>query len=179
MDIFIDEPLTLRVHQVADPDGLSNHRGHDAEEADVVLVVAPLLEGQIDADGADRFFSGLDWHADEADVSALEVLAPRAIEKHRLLAGTRDDHRFAALDDSARHSFADRVAGRLSLLGEAFGRFHMEQSGIGAQEGDRAAHDAVSSVEKLQHALERRPQAGPARQRVVDLGQRGQSGGVV
>ena len=174
VDVLLGQPLALGVDEVVDADGLGDHGRDHVEELDVALVVAPLLERQVDADGPHRLLAlaGLDGDADEADVAPVEVLAAGPVEEHRLLAGPRHDDRLRGLDDPARHPFADGVAGRAPLRGQPLGRLHVQEPRVGVQQRDRSAHDAVAPVEELHHPLQGGPQAGAAREGVVHLGQR-------
>ena len=145
----------------------------DAEELDAAVVVALRLEPEIDGERADRLPVQRDRHADEAQL-LLRVLGParREIEERRLAAHARHDDRLAALDDLAGDALAELDADGARAILEALDGFDVQLAV--AQQRDHAAHDAVMTEQRAQHALQRGLEIERARERLADLEQRRQ-----
>jgi hypothetical protein len=175
--VLVHQPPALLFDQALNVQRLRNHRADDAEELDAALVVALRLELQVHGEGADGLTLHVDRHADEAQLVARNVGAPRhTVQELGLLADARDDNRLAALHDLTRDPFAHLERGAACPVIEPFDGFNLQLAF--AQQRDHAAHDAVVADQDLKHSLHRRLEVQRARQRLTDLEQGRQASGI-
>ena len=171
--VFVEETAALRFGEPRRFHRLCRHRRDDLEEAHELLVLAVLLQLQLDAERADGRAAVEDRRADEAGGHPLQAPAPcRTVEEERLAAHIGDDDRLRALNDAADDPLADSVAGSQAIGGDADPRLDRQLVGVGIAEDERRLHHVVMTLEHLEHAEERPVELFGGSERLRDVDQR-------
>ena len=171
--VLVEQALPFGLDELPQTNGLREHGGHHLEQAQVVLVVAVLVEGEVHVEGAQRFASAGYRDAQEAGVRA-PAAASGAVQEARLVADLGNHHGASRLHDLAGDAFTGGPGRTLPRRADALRGHHLQAVGVGALQHDRSLQHAPAPGEYLQRLL----QAGADVLRIdecgVDVGQQRQ-----
>ncbi len=173
--VLLAQPLALGVDDALDADRLRHERRDHPQELHRPIEIALELEAKVGAERPDRLAVQQNRHADVADLLAGELRAfGRAPQEHRLARHSRHHDRLAALHDAAGNPLAQPER-RVGLATRRPFGGHDFDLAVPVEQRNRAADDAVMTIQDAQDLMQRALLIRTCSQRLTNLEQRRQT----
>src|SRR5437868_4207292 len=153
--IFVKQALAFGLYDALGFKRLGDHRGDDAHEFHLAVIIAVFSKIDIHAEGADRFAFQKDGDADKGHLAFERLFATgKGFGKQRLVTDLRNHYVTATVDDPRIDGFSQKQSRLLIRCSKAAHSFKMSLAVLFTAQRDGAEDRPVGFLHQLEHTYE-------------------------